>query len=911
MSSRRWTPAQQLAQRRQVEHVGEALPVGLHEDRERSIAARDGQQVGGPLALLPERRPGPRPASRQEQRPGGVLPEARGEQARLSHPANDQVLDLVGIGEQQLLDAVEARVAFRQPDGDAVVAVDRLDLEAQPLRDPRLQGHRPGRVHASAERGQDHQPPVAELIPEPFDHDPPVGRQDAGRFALVLEVGEQVLGGERIEVVVPPQALRSPSPTLRPLREIRLHHARELADGSAKLHRPPDRVAVPERQLARHPGCRRDGDPIGADVGHAPRAGTEDHDVAVHPGTELVDHLLVQLAHPATGRSRLTLEEHRVQAAVRDRAAAGHRHRPRVAPPFHHVRQPIPGDPRLELGELVGRIGAREHAQHALEDLAGQGLERGGSPHQREQLVDREPLPDRHRDQLLGQDVERVAREDRGLDPAVAHAPDDDGGLEQVAAVLGEDHALRRLPDLVPGPPDTLEAASDAGGALDLDDEIHGAHVDSQLETAGRDQRGEAPGLELLLDLQALLPGDAAVVGADEVLAGELVEALGEALREAATVGEHDRAPVLPDELQDPRVDRRPDAGPVFPANDRTARLLIHRQDLAEAGHVLDGHDDGQLQRLAGARVNDRDLATVPVASEEPGDGLEGPLRGAETDPLEGQGSFSGRSRACPQPLEALEAQRQVGAPLGAGDRVDLVHDHLLDTAQDLASLAREQQVQALRGRHQDVRWVPDEVPALVLRGVASPARDGDPRRLEIEALGGQRDPGQRRPQVAFHVVGQRLERADVERPNRAGILSRGRRARTLHQPVEAPQERGQGLAASRWCVDEGVAAGGDRGPPLGLGLRGRLERRLEPGPDGGPEGCERILAAGSHGTPSIGAAAGNRRRRALARPPSPGSPCRSRRGGGGESLRDRFLVRRDLRPARVTSTRAAPPALQ
>ena len=74
-----------------------------------------------------------------------------------------------------------------------------------------------------------------------------------------------------------------------------------------------------------------------------------------------------------------------------------------------------------------------------------------------------------------------------------------------------------------------------------------------------------------------------------------------------------------------------------------------------------------------------------------------------------------------PQALQALEAQGEVGAPLAAGDRVDLVHDHVLDTAQDLARLAGEQQVQALGRGDQDVRRVPDEAPALVGRGVAGP----------------------------------------------------------------------------------------------------------------------------------------------------------------------------------------------
>ena len=100
---------------------------------------------------------------------------------------------------------------------------------------------------------------------------------------------------------------------------------------------------------------------------------------------------------------------------------------------------------------------------------------------------------DRHRDELLGEDVERVARQRRLLDRAVVHALDDDGGLEEVAAVLGEDHALARLADLVPGAADALEAARDGGGALDLDHEVDGAHVDAELEAA-TSRRGRGGG---------------------------------------------------------------------------------------------------------------------------------------------------------------------------------------------------------------------------------------------------------------------------------------------------------------------------------------------------------------------------------------------------------------------------------
>ena len=80
-----------------------------------------------------------------------------------------------------------------------------------------------------------------------------------------------------------------------------------------------------------------------------------------------------------------------------------------------------------------------------------------------------------------------------------------------------------------------------------------------------------------------------------------------------------------------------------------------------------------------------------PAAAEEAGDRLERALRRAEADALERRGVRG------PEALQALEAQREVGAPLGAGDRVDLVHDDVLDAAQDLARLAGQQEVEALR----------------------------------------------------------------------------------------------------------------------------------------------------------------------------------------------------------------------
>ena len=69
---------------------------------------------------------------------------------------------------------------------------------------------------------------------------------------------------------------------------------------------------------------------------------------------------------------------------------------------------------------------------------------------------------------------------------------DRDRGLGEVAAVLGEQHAAADLADLVAGPADPLEGAGHAGRGLDLDDEVDRAHVDAELEAAGRHHRRAA-----------------------------------------------------------------------------------------------------------------------------------------------------------------------------------------------------------------------------------------------------------------------------------------------------------------------------------------------------------------------------------------------------------------------------------
>ena len=151
--------------------------------------------------------------------------------------------------------------------------------------------------------------------------------------------------------------------------------------------------------------------------------------------------------------------------------------------------------------QLVGQLGERRRA--------------GGSsppPRQRQLTVGGDVGDD-----LLGEDVERVAQVVGVLDLAVDHAPGDDRGLEQVAAVLRVDRAPARLADLVAGPADALQATAHGTRRLDLDDEVDGAHVDAELEAAGGDDGPQVAALELVLDDDPLLARQRPVVRLDEV----------------------------------------------------------------------------------------------------------------------------------------------------------------------------------------------------------------------------------------------------------------------------------------------------------------------------------------------------------------------------------------------------------
>ena len=121
------------------------------------------------------------------------------------------------------------------------------------------------------------------------------------------------------------------------------------------------------------------------------------------------------------------------------------------------------------------------------------------------------------------------------------------------------------------------------------------------------------------------------------------------------------------DELQDPGVDRRPDADPRFRVRRGSARLIVERQDLARLRHVLDRDDDLEIERLSGMAnliESERDKAGRPLVTLAaltrmlPDDTYINELQ-LQQHKL----TISGRSAAASRLISALSAGNQLRNP--------------------------------------------------------------------------------------------------------------------------------------------------------------------------------------------------------------------------------------------------------
>ena len=442
-------------------------------------------------------------------------------------------------------------------------------------------------------------------------------------------------------------------------------------------------------------------------------------------------------------------------------------------------------------------------------------------PHEVEQAVAR-PFRRVTRDDgddELRQHVERILHHLRRLNVAGPHGVENRHLLECVVTKGGDEDATADGVERVTRASDALERGRHALGALQLDDEVHRAHIDTELQGAGGDERAQLTGLEPLLEQEAPLARQRAVVRQRDILFRQHVHARRHPLGLRAVVDEDQRSARAANLREHQRCDRRPDRA-------------VHMREVVHWRHHAGLHplDEAAVHDRRGAEAGRNAGARRQAPGQEARDLVERPLRGRESDALRWLGG---------QRREALEGEREVRTTLGTGHGVNLVHDHGTQRAEHrAASHAGQQDVQRFRRRDQDVRRLAQHPRARRGGGVARPNGHADVRKFLSrcrEALGQRLE---WRLEVALHVVVQRLERRYVEQVHRV----RERRVESIgDELVQLPEKSRQRLAGAGRREDERVRAIRDGRPSLSLRRRRLTEGFGKPGANDGMEWRERI----------------------------------------------------------------------
>ncbi len=187
-------------------------------------------------------------------------------------------------------------------------------------------------------------------------------------------------------------------------------------------------------------------------------------------------------------------------------------------------------------------------------------------------------------------------------------------------------------------------------------------------------------------------------------------------------------------------------------------------------------------------------------------DRLDRVLRRGQADPLQPPAA------QCRQPFER---QRQMRAALVGRHGVDLVHDHGFGGGQHCAARrGAEQDVERLRRGDDDVRRAAAHALALAGRRVAGAHPGADLHIGQTAFAQSVADARQRRFQVALDVVGQRLQRRDIDHLRLVGEHAFEALA---EQRIDRREECRQCLAGPGRGRDQGVPAGLDRRPGLRL----------------------------------------------------------------------------------------------
>ncbi len=165
--------------------------------------------------------------------------------------------------------------------------------------------------------------------------------------------------------------------------------------------------------------------------------------------------------------------------------------------------------------------------------------------------------------------------------------------------------------------------------------------------------------------------------------------------------------------------------------------------------------------------------------------------------------------------LQALERQREVRAAPRADHRMDLVDDDRAHGAQDAAAaFGRQQQIERLGRRDENVRRRPQHRRAFRLRRVPCAHRRRHARRFQPLFFGEAANAATGLREILVDVRAQRLERRDVDD---ADFIGQRAGEPVPDEVVERCQKGGERLARSSRRGDERVPPVADRRPALRL----------------------------------------------------------------------------------------------
>ncbi len=300
-------------------------------------------------------------------------------------------------------------------------------------------------------------------------------------------------------------------------------------------------LGLPER---RHPRPALDGDDLHVLVGDAADSPAlrAEHEGVAHRA--FPHELLVQLADQ---RARVGGAQAEVPA-VGDGAAVGVQAARGAGPGAHGASDGVDGHHRRELPQPGVRVPAREHAEHQVELLPGQVVERQARADRVVQLVHAPRLHAGHRDEHLGQHVQRGDHGRRLLDVAADDAARQHRRVHEVPAVQREEHRPAHRAHTVARPAQPLHGRADGERRAHEHHLVERADVDAQLQRAGGHDGRELAALEAPLHDEAHLARERPVVRPRDHRTRVLVDEPGHLLGVPARVDEEQRGAVAGDD---------------------------------------------------------------------------------------------------------------------------------------------------------------------------------------------------------------------------------------------------------------------------------------------------------------------------------------------------------------------------